>query len=111
MTDRHKPEDKPKAVRMPGGLLARVKTAAETDGASVNGFIVAAIEEHLARREGGSTPPAAKAARGSTTRARKPSEDTAPVVAFKPPEPQAPRRAHALTCKCNMCKPVKNGDQ
>jgi hypothetical protein len=54
MADRHKTT--PKAVRMPDGLLARVETAAEADGGSVNAFIVAAIEERLQRREGGSTP-------------------------------------------------------
>jgi hypothetical protein len=54
MADRHKTT--PKAVRMPDGLLARVETAAEADGGSVNAFIVAAIEEKLQRREGGSTP-------------------------------------------------------
>ena len=101
-TDRHKGQ--PKAVRRPDGLLARVEAAAKIDGVRVNGFIVAAIEEHLARREGGSTPPAVKAMRGSTTRARKPREDTAPAATFKQPE-QPPQRAHAPTCKCGICKP------
>ena len=86
MADRHKPEDKPKAVRMPGGLLERVKTAAETDGASVNGFIVAAIEEKLERREGGSTAPTVRAKSGSTTRKPK----AALAVPFV--EPAGPRR-------------------
>jgi hypothetical protein len=45
---------KPKAVRLPGGLEARVKSAL-ADGETVNGFIVAAIEERLERRQGGST--------------------------------------------------------
>lgn len=40
---------------MPDGLLARVETAAQTSGESVNAFIVGAIEERLERREGGST--------------------------------------------------------
>lgn len=47
---------KPKAVRLPGGLEARVKSAAEGSDETVNAFIVAAIEEKLQRREGGSTP-------------------------------------------------------
>jgi len=37
--------------------------------------------------------------------ARKPRADTAPPVAFQPPQP----RAHALTCKCGICKPPKEG--
>jgi hypothetical protein len=53
MPDRHKV--KPKAVRMPDGLLARVETAAPESGLSVNAFIVAAIEEKLERRASGST--------------------------------------------------------
>lgn len=57
--DRH--STKPKAVRMPGGLEARVKAALTADE-TVNGFIVAAIEERLARREGSSTTPPAPAA-------------------------------------------------
>jgi len=102
MADRHKPEDRPKAVRMPAGLPARVKAAADDDGVIVNGFIVAAIEEKLERR--GSTTPAAPARSGATTsgRARRPSADTAPPATFKP----AASRAHALTCKCGMCKPA-----
>lgn len=50
MADRHKV--KPKAVRMPDGLLARIE-AALADGESVNAFIVSAIEEKLAKREQG----------------------------------------------------------
>lgn len=76
--DRHKTT--PKAVRMPDGLEARVETAAEADGASVNGFIVAAIEEKLRRRGSGSTAPAAPVKRGSTT--RKPREAPAPAARF-----------------------------
>jgi len=56
MTDRHK--SKPKAVRMPDGLLARVGKAVEADGGSVNSFIVAAIVEKLDRRESAASPPA-----------------------------------------------------
>lgn len=58
---------KPKAVRMPDGLEARVKAAAEADGETVNAFIVAAIEERLERR-GGSTVRTVPAMSGSTTR-------------------------------------------
>jgi hypothetical protein len=68
---------------MPDGLLARVEIAAATDGASVNAFIVAAIEEKLQRREGGSTAPAVRVA--PPRRARKPREDTAPAVTFTAP--------------------------
>jgi hypothetical protein len=68
---------------MPDGLLARAE-AVLADGETMNGLIVAAIEELVARREGGSTKPAA--ARGSTTRARKPKADTAPPAQFREPE-------------------------
>lgn len=44
---------KPKAVRLPGGLEARVKAAVEGTPETVNAFIVAAIEERLERRESG----------------------------------------------------------
>ena len=93
----------PKAVRMPGGLLARIESAVEGSPETVNAFIVAAIEDRLERREGGSTPPPARARTGSTAQAR-----------TGPPEPAAsataPSRAlHAANCKCGICKPPKNG--
>jgi len=69
---------------MPDGLLARVKEAAAADSATVNGFIVAAIEEKLQRREGGSTAPAARVRRGSTTRKPK----AALAVPFVEPAPR-----------------------
>lgn len=65
MTDRHKTQ--PKAVRLPPGLLPRVEAAAAADGASVNSFIVAAIEEKLDRRGSDSTTPPATARKGATT--------------------------------------------
>lgn len=43
MTDRHKA--KPKAVRMPDGLLAWYKQEAPARGVSVNALIVAALEQ------------------------------------------------------------------
>jgi hypothetical protein len=52
--DRHK--DKPKAVRFPDGFQARVSAAAAADGVTANAFIVAAVEERLARFE--AAPPA-----------------------------------------------------
>lgn len=79
MTDRHK--TKPKAVRMPDGLLARVEVAVKTAGETVNAFIVAAIEEKLQRREGKNPAPA----QVTTT------------------------RTHALNCKCPVCKPSTGG--
>ena len=66
---------------MPDGLLARVKEAL-AGKETVNGFIVAAIEERLERREGGSTAPAAKPRDGSTT--RKLRADTSPPARFQP---------------------------
>jgi hypothetical protein len=91
MTDRH--TGTPKGVRMPAGLLGRVKAAAATDGASVNGFIVAAIEEKLERR--GSTTPADRVA-PPRARSRKPREDTAPAVTFTAPL-DSPNARIALT--------------
>jgi hypothetical protein len=69
---------------MPDGLEARVETAAEADGASVNGFIVAAIEEKLQRREGASAAPAAPVKSGSTTRKPAPKR----LAAGEKPEPE-----------------------
>jgi len=69
---------------MPDGLLARVEAAAEIDGVRVNGFIVAAIEAELQRRDGGSTAPAAKPRSGSTTRKPK----AALAVPFVEPAPR-----------------------
>ena len=46
-TDRHKV--RPKAVRMPGGLLAWYKDFAEAEGMSVNAALVAALQEFRAR--------------------------------------------------------------
>ena len=100
MTDRHK--NRPKAVRMPDGLEARIGAALE-DGEKVNAFIVAAIEERLERR--GSTTSAAPAEPvAPPKRSRRPRADIAPAATFKQAEPQ--RRAHAQTCKCTMCKPT-----
>jgi len=60
MTGQHKSQTK--TVRMPGDLLDRVEGAAKAAGESVNGFIVAAVEERLA---GGVTTPGAEPVRGS----------------------------------------------
>ena len=46
-TDRHK--NKPKAVRMPDGLLAWYKDFAEAEGTSVNAALVAALQDFRAR--------------------------------------------------------------
>ena len=54
-TDRHK--NPPKAVRMPDGLLAWYEQHAEASGQSVNGALVAALEEYRQRRDGGGTVP------------------------------------------------------
>lgn len=70
MSDRHK--SRPKAVRMPDGLLPRIRDALG-DGESVNAFIVAAVGERLARRGGGSTAGSG----GATTGAAMPCGATA----------------------------------
>lgn len=84
MADRHK--TKPKAVRMPDGLQARVETVVRDTPETFNAFVVAAIEERLARRESGSATRATRPTRGSTTSARKDCEDTAPRATFREPE-------------------------
>jgi hypothetical protein len=69
MPDRHK--TKPKAVRMPGGLLAWYEAEAKRTGQTVNGLLVAALEENRRRAEGGATtPPATRPRSGSTTKAK-----------------------------------------
>jgi hypothetical protein len=50
MADRHK--SKPKAVRMPDGLLAWYGQHAEATGSTLNGAIVAALEDYRKRHEG-----------------------------------------------------------
>lgn len=50
MTDRHK--SKPKAVRMPDGLLAWYQQRAEETGQPVNALLVAALEDYRQRHEG-----------------------------------------------------------
>lgn len=50
MADRHK--HKPKAVRMPDGLLAWYEKRAEATGTSVNAALVAALEDYRKRHEG-----------------------------------------------------------
>ena len=89
---------------MPDGLLARVEEAVKESAETVNAFIVAAIEEHLTRREGGSTALPAKAGGGSTTRSRKPREDTAPAATFKQAEPEGASDIAAFFRR-------RNGDQ
>lgn len=90
---------------MPDGLLARVEAAIKAAGGTVNAFIVAAIEEKLQRRESGSTPEPRAVA--PPKRSRKPRDDTAPAVEVHSPQP--PSRAHAITCKCAVCKPSTGG--
>ena len=48
--DRHKV--KPKAVRMPGGLLAWYQSRAESEDRPVNAVIVEALEEYRQRHGG-----------------------------------------------------------
>jgi len=49
MADRHK--STPKAVRMPDGLLAWYEAHAADTGTSVNGGLVAALEDYRKRHE------------------------------------------------------------
>jgi hypothetical protein len=125
MADRHK--NRPKAVRMPDGLLGWYETYAAAQDSSVNSALVAALEEFRSRHDGATTAPV-PAVRGATAvspppkRTRTPRGDTAPAVMFTAPldspnarialtgrdeQPQPPRRAHAPTCKCGICKPTK----
>jgi len=108
MPNRH--ATKPKAVRMPGGLEARVRAAAEADGETVNAFIVAAIEEKLQRREGGSTRSVAPVKRSSTTapRGRTPRADTAPPVKLREPVRAAGPCPHRVRpgAYCKTCERI-----
>ena len=116
--DRHK--IKPKAVRMPGGLLAWYEDFAGASAEAVNAVLVRALEEFRARN-GGATAPAEGATtepNGATTRkpprqSRERSAGTAgtaartvtpaaegvPPVVLQPPGPEpAPARQKAQ-CK------------
>jgi hypothetical protein len=108
LADRHK--TKPKAVRMPDGLLAWYEEHVKGTGLTVNGAIVAALEEYR-DRHGGSTTAEAVA---PPKRTRKPSMRgqqiiaAAPAPKTAPPPPPPPGRpAHAPTCRCGICKPAK----
>jgi hypothetical protein len=95
MTDRHKRP--PKAVRMPGGLLAWYKAEAERRGQTVNALIVAALEEFRQEAESGATARAGAPEPGATTeRARKPAAK----------EPAQPKCAHRFVVKgwCKECR-------
>jgi len=96
------------AFRLPEGLLASLKGAAAEDERTMTDCVSEAIGEWLDRRNGITTRVTTvpePAAAVSPPRARKPREDTAPRATFKSPEPS--RRAHAVNCKCGMCKPTK----
>jgi hypothetical protein len=97
MADRHK--SKPKAVRMPDGLLAWYEQRAEATKQSVNGAIVAALEEYR-DRHGGSTT-AAPAAEVVAPRKRKPA---AKPPAGEPEPKTTPRKPVA-----EASKPRANG--
>jgi hypothetical protein len=81
VTDRHKND--PKAVRMPGGLLAWYEEHAKAAGISVNAALVGALEEYRARHDSGSTTPPVAAKSGSTTCKSAPKR---PAVAKGQPE-------------------------
>jgi hypothetical protein len=68
-TDRHK--TKPKAVRMPGGLLAWYEQHAPTAGMTVNAAIVAALEHYRAANGGATAPAPEKDAVAPPERTRK----------------------------------------
>jgi hypothetical protein len=55
MTDRHLV--KPKAVRMPGGLLAWYEQHAEANDTNVNAAMVQALQEFRERNEEGASEP------------------------------------------------------
>jgi len=81
MADRHK--TKPKAVRMPDGLLAWYEQHAAATGRSVNAALVGALEEHRAQHDSGSTTPPAPVA-PPRREARQP--EPAPAARFREPE-------------------------
>ena len=76
--DRHK--NHPKTVRMPAGLLAWYQERATATSEPVNALLVAALEDHRRRHDGGDTLPAA-------------SKVTPPAVT--PPSPGRGRKVKA----------------
>ncbi len=80
MADRHK--SKPKAVRMPDGLLAWYEQHAGDTSRTVNAVLVGALEDYRQRHEGGSTTaiPAPEAV-APRRQARKVQTATAPEPA------------------------------
>jgi hypothetical protein len=79
-------------IRAPAGLKPRVREAAKRGGQNVSAFVVAAIEAELQRRGGGTTAPAANVKGGTTARARKPREDTAPATVFVAAQDEQPQQ-------------------
>lgn len=111
MTSRHGVHAKNQtAFRLPEGLLARLKDGAQRHGQTMTDIAAHGIAAELDRLDGITTSAAPAKPVSPPRRPRKPKADTAPVATFKPPEPpepqQTPRRTHALTCKCMMCKPT-----
>jgi hypothetical protein len=86
----------------PAGDSAWARSEAERRGVALSAILTEALQRYRAEC-GAKHPPAAAPPR----RTRKPIADTAPAATFRPAGP-APR-AHALNCKCGICKPRANG--
>jgi hypothetical protein len=86
MPDRHL--TKPKAVRMPGGLLPWYEDYATANSLAVNAVLVLALEEFRQRHAGATAPEPAKPA-GATTRPAR-TKPARPVAA---PASESPRKS------------------
>lgn len=94
------------AFRFAPELLARLKAGAERHGQTMTDIVARGTEAELDRLDGITTDRARpEAVSPPPARTRKVSADTAPAAAFRP------ARAHALTCKCGICKTSANGGQ
>lgn len=84
----------------PAGDSAWARDEAERRGVALSTILTEALSEYRAKHQGGAVSP---------PRARKPREVAAPAARFAAAEEPRPARAHALNCKCMMCKPKTGG--
>lgn len=94
------------AFRLEPELLARLKDGAKRHGQTMTDIVARGTEAELDRLDGIITDRARpEAVSPPPAGTRKVSADTAPAATFRS------ARAHALTCKCGICKTRKNGGQ
>jgi hypothetical protein len=81
---------------------AWARAEAERRGVALSTILTEALGEYRAKHQGGPVSP-------RRARSRKPREDDAPAAVFVAAEQPRPARAHALNCKCGICRPKKEG--